>query len=237
MCAAFVAGATGYTGREVVRLLAAEGRPVIAHVRPDSPRLDAWRERFVAMGAKVDSTPWRQDAMSATLLARAPAAVYALLGTTRARAKGGRGSEVPETYEAVDYGLTAMLVAAAMSVTPPPRFVYLSALGVGPGSSNPYVRVRHRLETELQASGLPFTIVRPGFISGPDRDEGRPAERAGATLSQAAAALLTAVGARRLGARVRPIDSVALATELIRLADDPNAAGHVVRSEELARSR
>ena len=34
----FVVGATGYTGREVVRLLREKRIPTVAHVRPDSPR-------------------------------------------------------------------------------------------------------------------------------------------------------------------------------------------------------
>ena len=58
MSTAFVAGATGYTGREVVRQLAGEGGRVIAHVRPDSGRRDDWQQRFTAMGAEVDFTPW-----------------------------------------------------------------------------------------------------------------------------------------------------------------------------------
>ena len=40
---AFVAGATGFTGREVVRLLVERGVPAVAHVRPDSPRLEEWK--------------------------------------------------------------------------------------------------------------------------------------------------------------------------------------------------
>ena len=55
---AFVAGATGYTGREVVRLLSGRGVRTVAHVRPDSPRVEEWRRRFETEGAAVDVTPW-----------------------------------------------------------------------------------------------------------------------------------------------------------------------------------
>ena len=41
---AFVAGATGYTGREVVRLLAERGVRTLAHVRPDSSSSAAGRD-------------------------------------------------------------------------------------------------------------------------------------------------------------------------------------------------
>ncbi len=61
---AFVAGATGYTGRELVRVLAESGRKVVAHVRPDSSRLDEWRERFAALGATLDTTPWERTQLT-----------------------------------------------------------------------------------------------------------------------------------------------------------------------------
>src|SRR5215208_1501420 len=67
MTTAFVAGATGYTGREVVRQLVERGVRAVAHVRPDSPRLAEWRERFAELGAEVDATPWEEPAMRASL--------------------------------------------------------------------------------------------------------------------------------------------------------------------------
>ena len=40
---AYVLGATGFVGREVVRQLAVRATPVVAHIRPDSKSLDEWR--------------------------------------------------------------------------------------------------------------------------------------------------------------------------------------------------
>ena len=54
---AFVAGATGFTGREVVAELVRRGVRTLAHVRPDSSRLDEWRERFEAMGLSLRLRP------------------------------------------------------------------------------------------------------------------------------------------------------------------------------------
>src|SRR5215217_2597869 len=85
MLTAFVAGATGYTGREVVRALVARGVRAVAHVRPDSPRLAEWRERFGEVGADVDATPWEEPAIRAALARWRPTHVFALLGTTRER--------------------------------------------------------------------------------------------------------------------------------------------------------
>src|SRR5690242_8066469 len=123
---AFVAGSTGYVGREVVAALAARKDRAAGHVRPDSPALATWQARFAELGAEVDATPWDEDALVKSLETLAPSAVFALLGTTRARAK--RDPEA--SYEKVDYGLTTMLLRATKRAAPRARFVYLSSYGV-----------------------------------------------------------------------------------------------------------
>ena len=97
---AFVAGATGYTGREVVAALTRRGVQTIAHVRPGSADLTRWRERFRTLGATVDETPWELAALRATLAGRRPTLVFALLGTTRARAAR---EGLTDAYERIDY--------------------------------------------------------------------------------------------------------------------------------------
>ena len=235
--AAFVAGATGYVGRALVRVLTARGTRVVAHVRPDSPQLDAWRTRFAAMGATVDATPWDEHAMAATLAALRPTVVYALLGTTRKRTRAAAARGAADGYEHVDYGLTALLLRAtqhaARDTGTAPRFVYLSAVGADAASRNPYLAVRGRLEAELRASGLPWTVARPSFITGPDRDESRPAERIGAAVVDAALAIPGWLGARRLRDRWRSTTADELARALARLAADPRAAGAVVEGDRL----
>ena len=235
---AFVAGATGYVGRELVRQLAGGGVPTVAHVRPDSPRLAEWRARFEAFGAAVDATPWDEEAMTATLAALRPATVFALLGTTRARGRAAaRRGGGAESYETVDYALTMRLVRAAAAAAraggTAPRVVYLSAIGARADARNPYVAVRGRVERELGASGLPFTIVRPSFVTGPDREESRPAERLGARVLDALLAIPGALGARRLRDRWRSTTAAELAAALARVAADPDAAGRVLHGEAL----
>src|SRR5688500_19568292 len=107
---AFVAGATGYTGREVVRELRAHGVAAVAHVRPDSPKLGEWEARFQAHYAVVDTTPWELHALRETLQTWQPTHVFALLGTTRKR----MSSAPQDSYENVDYGLSAMLMQAVL---------------------------------------------------------------------------------------------------------------------------
>lgn len=82
MTLAFVGGATGYTGREVVKLLCSQGVPTVAHVRPDSSRAGEFSKIFESMGATVDLTPWQPQAMQETFLRLKPSLVFALLGTT-----------------------------------------------------------------------------------------------------------------------------------------------------------
>jgi uncharacterized protein YbjT (DUF2867 family) len=233
MSGAFVAGATGLTGREVVRQLASRGARPIAHVRPDSARVEEWRARFVESGALVDTTAWQEAALSERLRALAPQVVFALLGTTRARGKRAereRGER--DTYESVDYGLTALLLRAALRAASRPRFVYLSALGVSDHARGAYYQARAKVEQELRASGLPFTIVRPSFIIG-ERDEFRPGERIGSTLADAALSLAGTLGAKRLRQRYHSISGRELAARLVELAYDPAAENRIVEADEL----
>lgn len=190
---AFVAGATGYTGRELVAVLRAQGIPTIAHVRPGSGASEEWRKRFEALGAEVDQTPWEAEPMRALLAARRPSHLFALLGTTRSRA---RKEGLRDAYERIDYGLTHLLLDAARAAAYGPRFVYLSALGATERTRNPYIAVRGRLERELAESGLPHVIVRPAFITGPDREEPRPAERLASVVVDGLLGAVAAVGLR-----------------------------------------
>ena len=228
--AAFVAGATGYTGRELVRVLAESGKRVVAHVRPDSSRRDEWRGRFEALGASVDATPWDDAAMLEALRRHSPSVVYALLGTTRAR---GRASGGQDDYESVDYGLTALLLRAAVASGVRPRFVYLSSVGAAPNTNNAYLSVRARLEREIRDSGLPHTLARPSFITGPDRDDGRLGERIGSGVADAALSVLGALGARKIASRYRSTTNVTLARALARVGFDPEFENRVAQGDEL----
>ena len=235
---AFVAGATGYTGREVVQALINRGVRTVAHVRPDSARVEEWRKRFEEIGAAVDSTPWGDAEMTQTLFSLQPTHVFALLGTTRARRRNSASPDraTAESYEAIDFGLTAMLIRAAVASGSKPRFVYLSALGVGEHVTNPYLVARWQAESMLRASGLPFTIARPSFITGPGREESRPLEHIAAAVVDAAAGLVSLVGAHRLAGSVRSMTGPELAAGLVRHAFEASAENATLGTEELRAS-
>ena len=219
---AFVIGATGLVGRAVVAELRERGIETVAHVRPDSSRLDEWRRRFADRGARVETTPWDSAAMSATLRTHAPTIVFALLGTTRARAAALRdeGEDATnETYEAVDYGLTAIALRAAEAMEVAPRFVYLSSLGADARSRFAYNRARGRIEEHLADSTLPYTVVQPSIIVG-DRDEARPGETLSKHAIDTAVAIAGAFGAKTTRARYRSITAELLAGHLVEIALD-----------------
>ncbi|HET6585584.1 MAG TPA: NAD(P)H-binding protein [Nannocystaceae bacterium] len=229
---AFVAGATGYTGREVVAALRERGVRTIAHVRSDSQRVAEFRARFTALGAELDTTAWEPDAITETFRRLRPTHVFALLGTTRSRARN-EGMSAQQAYARVDYGLTKWLMDAALAVGNSPRFVYLSAAGVDPESKNDYVAARARTEQSLRNSGLSYTIARPSFITGPDREEERPFERIGSVVVDGVLALAGVLGARKLRDRYRSTTAATLARALVRVAFDPAWATKVAQSEDL----
>lgn len=236
---AFVAGATGYTGREVVRIMAERGVETIAHVRPDSPRLDEWKGKFESMKAKVDVTPWEENALLEACKRIKPSIIFALLGTTRSRMKKeGRAGGDPRTqsYEAVDYGLTAMLVDAAIGAPIKTVFVYLSAMGAQGKNPSAYFKARRKAEKAIMESGLPYVIARPSFIVGPEnRDDRRPAENIGAAISDSLLKLAGALGAKKLRNNYLSITNTDLAEVLVETALDRSSGNTILEASDIQR--
>jgi uncharacterized protein YbjT (DUF2867 family) len=83
-------------------------------------------------------------------------------------AGAGPGSG-PERKETMDYGGAAKLIAAAKA-SGIPRYVIVSSIGAHPAAEGDdtfsvYRRAKGRADAELQASGLDYTIVRPGRLT------------------------------------------------------------------------
>ena len=230
----FVAGATGYTGRNLVELAVERpGLRVNAHVRPDSSRLTQWRDRFGVRGARVDTTAWDEEPMSERMRELAPEVVYALLGTTKKRAKAAAEEGVDAGYEEVDYGLTVLLMRACVAAGHRPRFVYLSSMGVKEGVKNEYLAVRARVEKELSESGLPYVIARPSFISGEDREESRPGERIASKLGDGLLKTAGALGLSKLRDRYASMTGEELARALLRLGTRPDHEDEIIEADRL----
>ena len=232
MFRAFVAGATGYTGREVVHQLCERQGEVTAHVRPGSPSSARWAETFRAWGAEVAEVPWELAALSAVLAERRPDLVFSCIGVTRASARRDQLGDV-DIYEQVDVRLNTLLVEAVRAAGLSPRFVYLSSIGASESARSKYLASRARAEAAVAKSGLPYTIARPSFISGPGRDDGRPLERVAAGASDGFLAMAGLLGARRFRDRFRSIDNVQLARALIAAALDPTCDGAILGGDRL----
>lgn len=216
-----VVGATGYVGRHVVRVARAGGHDVVAHVRPESTSGDRAAAALVADGARVLRTPWTSEAWYRALETELPDRIFLLLGTTAARARAAKASGGADASQsAVDLGLTTLMLTAARTASPEAGLVYLSSLGAS-ATGNEYLRVRATVEAALVTGPNPFTVVRPSFITGPDRDEARPAERIGAALGDAFCSVLRLLGMRRRAARLASISGDALARVLVGVAAEP----------------
>lgn len=215
---AFVLGATGFVGREVVRQLCVRGGKPWAHVRPDSKKLDDWRKTFGELGATVDATPWDARALAARWRDVKPEQVYVLIGTTRSKAKSD--AVQGDIYEAVDLGLTQIAVDAARGSEVRPRIVYLSSVGADVAARSAYLKARGKAEAVVKESGLPWVIARPSFITG-DRDEGRFGERTAAVVGDGLLAVARVFGGKRLRERYKSTTPDVLASALIRLGEAP----------------
>jgi len=221
---AFVGGATGFVGRATVAALCRRGVRTLAHVRPDSTKLATWRERFAADGAEVDTTAWDAAALAARFRAVAPTHVFVLIGTTRARAKAD--GVAGDIYETIDVGLTRLLAGAAAAVATAggtaPRLIYLSSVGASETAGSAYLRARGRAEAAVRSAGVPWAIARPSIISGPGREDDRPAERLAAGVTDGALAVVGALGGRRVRDKYRSTTPDILAAALVRIGlDDP----------------
>jgi uncharacterized protein YbjT (DUF2867 family) len=151
-----VAGATGGTGREVVRQALARGYRVRALVRDEAKAREIFADTVqYAVGDVKDA---------GTLPAAVKGATYVVsaLGSNSRR-------EPANKPEFVDFGGVASLAKAAKSAGVR-QFVLVSSMGVT-DPDHPLNRILDNImsfklkgEDALRASGVPYTVVRPGEL-------------------------------------------------------------------------
>lgn len=200
---ALVLGATGLVGRALVSRLLADER--YRQVRLLLRRPPALRH------PKLEPLLADFERLDAHAPAFAVDHCFVCLGTTLKRA-GSRGAFARVDH---DYVLQAARLAAAAGVR---RFLWISALGADAGSRLFYNRVKGQVERDVAQLPLQWTAVRPSLLLG-ERDESRPAERAGILLARALGWLL--MGPLR---PYRAIEADQVAANMIRLANGQRPA-------------
>ncbi|MBW3577092.1 MAG: SDR family oxidoreductase [Actinobacteria bacterium] len=152
-----IAGGHGQSARRLTRILADRGDRVRGIIRKEDQADD-----LRADGAEpvvVDLQEASADDLAGTI-AGADAVVFA------AGAGPGSGAARKET---VDYGAAAKLIDACRRAGVD-RYVMISAMGAadppdGEGVFEVYLRAKARADEELRASGLRWTIMRPGRLT------------------------------------------------------------------------
>lgn len=153
-----VFGGTRGTGLEIVRELRARGEPVTVAVRKTSNTTELQK-----LGVQtVVADALEADTVQAAVRSANFAAVISTLGTTRG-----------EQHKRPDYLGNRNVIDAARAAGVR-RFVFITVIGAGnsaeaaPQPSRRFLRevieLKSRAEDHLRASGLDYTIIRPGGL-------------------------------------------------------------------------
>jgi nucleoside-diphosphate-sugar epimerase len=225
----FIAGATGYTGNALAQQLPSHGFTTYAHVRSDSPHYTTKKLLLESYGCTVDSTPYDAHLLREIFQTLKPVYVFSVVGTTYQQQRSNPNA----SYKGVDVRINTLLAQALQGAHWPMRVVFLSSIGASIHSKNPYLHTRAHIEELWKQTGVCYTVVRPSFITGPNRTPRRWAESFAASATDVLLKPLCHVGLSQFYHRWRSIDDVALARALIHVAQNPAYANTVVPSHTL----
>lgn len=148
-----VAGSTGTLGMEIVRRLCSGGKKVRGLVRPTSA------PEKVAVLRKLGAEAVTGDLTDRASLAAACRGVNAVISTVSMITT----AQQHDSFDATDAAGTKSLIDAAKSGGAS-QFVYVSVNGDPPMPDSPLVSAKRDVERHLRASGLTWTILRPGYF-------------------------------------------------------------------------
>ena len=152
-----IAGGHGKIAMRLARLLTGDGHEVRSLIRNPGHADDVRETGAEPLVCDLESA---DDTEVEAAVRGADAIVFA--------AGAGPGSG-PERKETVDYGGAVRLIAAAKA-TGVGRYVIISSYAADPSHEGDevfdvYLRAKGRADAELAASGLDYTIVRPGGLT------------------------------------------------------------------------
>jgi len=217
-----IVGATGLLGGMITRHLLAQEKAVRILVRPNSPSV-ALAPQGMATAAQslidAGAQPVAGDLKDRASLVAACADIDTVLTTANAAMRAGE-----DTFDSVDLQGTKTLIDAAR-VAGVRHFVYTSTFGSAPNHPNPLFAAKGQCEAYLKASGLPYTILKPGpfmemwlgVISGIPLRAGQPVTLVGAGACKQAFTAMTDVAACAVAA----LDTPAAANQEIPIAGTP----------------
>jgi NADH dehydrogenase len=154
-----VCGGTGFIGRHVVdELLARHPKDEIAVLTRDPARPLPWGAKVRAVGG---------DVTEPTCLPHATRGIDCVVHCVQFPGHPVENPWKGWTYLRVDGQGTANVVEAAKR-NGVKRFVYFSGAGTAPGKTQPWFRAKLMAEAAIRDSGIPFVILRPSWVYGPE---------------------------------------------------------------------
>lgn len=201
-------GGSGFVGRRLAALALRDGHNVTALSRdPQAAERAAPGVRWLAADLAQPGD------LGPRLAAAKPDAVIHLAALIKGTA---------EQLAAVNVEATAALLAALRKLPAPPRFVYVSSFAVEDTPPTPYSESKLAAEEVVRAGKLPFVILRPALVYGPND--------AGNTLPLVAklraGSMWLPAGGRT---RIQPVFVDDVARACLEAASRPAAVGHSYR--------
>ena len=213
MKTALIAGATGLTGTELLKLLISDDTYTRIHV--------VSRRAPDLQSSKIIHHPAQFDHLEELPIPKPIDEVYCALGTTIKKA----GSK--SAFREIDFDAVVNLACWAKKVEAS-RFVVISSIGANATSKNFYLRTKGQMETIVKQVNLnALIIVRPSLLTG-KRKEVRMAERFAELLTFAIQPLM--IGKLR---KYRPISAYKLALAMKSLAQSKYSDTYIIESDEL----
>jgi nucleoside-diphosphate-sugar epimerase len=158
-----VTGCTGFVGRYLVRELLSRGHNVRGLIR-DVVKAREVFGRSVPAGLSTVIGDVCDPVVLNTLVVGCDAVIH-LVGIIRE--ERGESLDQPQTFDRIHVQATKAILDACQRAGVS-RYLHMSALSVGPEGRSDYQKTKWAAEQAVRASGLDWTIFRPGLIHGPD---------------------------------------------------------------------